>query len=166
MKKELGLLALAVVIGLGLTPNGFGQGPPAGAGPKQGPAVQSAGPGWAPGIGFYCPYRQAALGATTGAPAMGFGRGMAMRRGAGMAGPYCPFCPYRQAALGATGAAAGTSQSAPAFVPGVGMRRNAPYAPGTGPFCPFNPNNVAAGNPAVSGTQPGSASGSSQPKTR
>jgi len=162
MKKELGLLALAAVIGLGLTLNGFGQGPPTSAGPRQGPAMQSVGPGWAPGRGFYCPYRQAALGATTGAAPMGFGRGMGIRRSAGTPGPYCPF--YWSTT--AVGAAAGTSQRVPAFGPGMGMRRNAPYAPGTGPFCPFNPNNAAAAANPASGTQPGSASGSSQPKTK
>ena len=159
MRKQIGLFALAVVMGLGLTQSGFGQGPPAGVGPGQGPAMRGGGPGGpggrGAGRGFNCPYRQATLATTAGTVAPGFGRGMGLRRNETLAPGTGPFCPFRTAAAGT---AVGTSNTVPGFGPGIGMRRNAPVAPGTGPFCPFNPNNAATtGQAAGAGTQAGSA---------
>jgi len=161
MKRKLGLLALAGVVGLGLASSGFGQGPPAGAAQGRGLAIQNAAPlACGVGRGFNCPYRTAALRGTSGTATLGYGmgRGMGMRMNAAFApgtGPFCPFNPNRANAATA-GTAARTSTGSPAFGPGMGMRRNARVAPGTGPFCPFNPNNNAAA----------AETGSNQPATK
>jgi hypothetical protein len=169
MKKQLGLLALAAVMGLGLTQSGFGQGPPAGTGPGQRPAVQNVGPGGSgAGIGFYCPFRQAGFTGTAGASTLGAGwrMGRGMRRSAAFAPGSGPFCPFRSNAAVTSGTAVTGSNTA-GFVPGMGMRRNAPVAPGMGPFCPFNSNNSATtAQQAGTTTQPGTASGSTQPATK
>ncbi len=173
MEKQLGLLTLAAVMGLGLTPSGFGQGPPAGAGSAQSPGVPSVGPagggrGGRQGRGFNCPFRRAALVGKTAAATLEAGRGMGMRRNAVLALGARPYCPFRSnAAVASSTAGATTSNNPPAFGPGSGIRRNARVAPGTGPFCPFNPNNRAATNNATAtAARTGTASGSSQPITK
>jgi hypothetical protein len=159
MKRNIRLmnLALAVVIGLGLTSVLLAQ---AGKGGPQAPAAGApATTGWYcpcammqnanyPGpvtrgsnvpARPYCPYWNATMNTQTGAVA-----------------PARPYCPYWNATTNAQ-----TSAVAPGgWGRGLGRGR---FAPGTGPFCPFNPYNNPASGTATGNMPTGDAPAQSSP---
>lgn len=155
--RKIGLIAIGIILGFGLTQNSFGQGPGTGMCWRQSLAMQPVGPGGrGAGAGFN--YRRAALGPAWNVAAPG----SRMRGNAGLGpgrGRFCPFISNN----GAASTTGSNGNATPGFGPGTGLRRNAPVAPGMGPFCPFRSGTGAAtANPAGTGAQAPGTSNSNQ----